>query len=417
MSEQQRRRIRAQPSGQDRNAMAFILDAPVQDKASAKLERSDRAPLAQALFAIEGVARVEVADATIWIVKTPESDWTALKPAIAASIRAVLAETATPLGQMGNAQDADPDVVLLRKVGELLEREVNPTVAAHGGHIAAEKVSEGIVFLRMSGGCQGCAASAATLRQGVERMLRAALPQISEIRDVTDHAAGTRPYFSAREGTSPLLDRPLPPGAVTWQGGQILVDPEYLAPRLGLTAQTLRAGLHTGDIVSVTESGAGADAGKTRIILRSPTRAWAAEIDADGRAREVPPPRVTQDASANERALAARVRAHLQALPENSPTVTYGAIARALGLWVPGSIRKVTRALEVTMREDAEAQRPFIAARAVSKRQAGLPAEGFFALARTLSRGPEPAESAKDFHARELRRLSQVSAKTGVELS
>ncbi len=417
MSEPTHRRIRVQPSAQDADTMGFVLDAPLQEGARARLEPGDDAPLAQALFAIEGVARAEVANATIWIVKTAEAEWSTLKPAIAAAIRAVLADSDTPLGTQDTQEAADPNAALLQKVTELLEREVNPAVAAHGGRIAAEKVAGDTVYLRMSGGCQGCAASAATLRQGVERMLRAALPQIAEIRDVTDHAAGTNPYYSGRDGASPMLNRPLPPGAVGWQDGQIMIDPDYLAPRLGLTPQTLRAGLRNGDIVSVTESGEGADSGKTRVILRSPTRAWAAEIDADGAAREVPPPRVTETASQAERDLAARVRAHLEGLSEEDGPLTYGGLARALGLWAPGSIRKVTRALEVTMREDAEAEKPFIAARVVSKGQAGLPGEGFFALARALARGPRPGESAQAFHARELRRLSETAYESGAQYS
>lgn len=389
--------------------MAFVLDAPVQDGASGQLDRDADAPLARALFGIRGVARAEVAGRTIWIGKDETRDWAALKPAIAAAIRAVLDATDQPLGVR---TEQDPDTALLTAVQGLLEREINPAVAAHGGHIAAERVAENTVYLRMSGGCQGCAASSATLRDGVERMLRAALPQIERIVDVTDHDAGTTPFYARGGGGSPVaaLNRPLPPGTVSWQDGQVVVDPDYLAPRLGLTPESLRAGLRNGDVVGVTETGEGADAGKARVVLRSATRAWAAEIDADGAAREVPPPRVTDDAAQAERDLAARVRAYLQALAPADIPVTYGALARGLGLWAPGSINRVTRALEHTMREDAAAGRPFIAARAVSRGRDGLPGEGFFALARALSRGPAAGESDADFHRREISRLVQSAA-------
>ena len=403
-----RRRIRAQASAGDGNVMAFVLDDAVQPGRSERFDVASAAvhdaPLARALFALRGVARVEVAGATIWVRKDGAVAWGALKPAIAAAIRQVLAETDAPLGRSDPPALETADAALLKEVEALLDRQVNPSVAAHGGHIAAERVAGGTVYLRMSGGCQGCAASAATLRQGVERMLRAALPQIAEIVDVTDHAAGETPYYAQGAGPSPALQRPIPAGVIGWEDGRVTVDPDYLAPRLGLSPETLREGLRSGTVVGVTETGEGPDAGKTRIVLRSETRAWAAEVDAGGAAREIPPPRPVETAAGKDRDLADRVRAHLEALPPEQVPIPYGALARALGMWRPGSVARVTAALETTMREDAAAGRPFIAARAVGRGRDGLPGKGFFDLARALSRGPREGESEPDFHARELGR-------------
>lgn len=405
-----RRRIQAQASGSDPHVMGFVLDAPVQAGRSARFEATDdSAPLSRALFAIPGLRHIEVSDATIWVRKEDGADWGALKPAIAAAVRHVLDETEAPLGEV-SADQADPDAALLHAVEELLERQVNPSVATHGGHIAADRVADGIVYLRMSGGCQGCAASSATLREGVERMLRAALPQIREIVDVTDHAAGSTPFYAREDGPSPMLNRPVPQSVIGWDDGEILVDPEYLAPRLGLTPQTLRDGMQSGDVVGVTETGEGEDAGKTRIVLRSATRAWAAEVFTDGTAREIPPPRTIDAAASREQDLVARVRAHLEGLPVENPLITYGALARALGHWAPGSVGRITRALETTMREDAAAARAFIAARAVSRGREGLPARGFFDLAQTLSRGAEEGESDQEFHGRELAALRKSAS-------
>ena len=397
-----RRRIRAQASATDAHVMGFVLDAPVQSGRPARFGPGDEAPLAQALFAVSGVREVAASGATIWVKKEPDAAWTEMKPAIAAAIRTVLDATEAPLGQDDADGEADPDAALQRAVEELLDRQVNPAVAAHGGHIAVEHVTEGRVHLRMSGGCQGCAASSATLRQGVERMLRAALPQIGEIVDVTDHAAGRNPYYARSGGRSPVLTRPIPDEVIGWEDGQITVDPHYLAPRLGLTPETLREGLRTGDVVGVTETGEGAHADRTRIVLRSAHRSWAAEIDPGGTAREIPPPRPAAAATGRERALSDRVRDHLESLHGDAAPITYGALARALRLWMPGSIAKVTRALETTMREDAAAGRPFIAACAVSRSRGGLPGQGFFDIARRLGRGPLDGESDRAFHAREL---------------
>ena len=403
-----RRRIRLQASAGDPDVVGFVLDAPLADGATIRLEAGAEAPLARALHAVAGVARIEVSGATIWLQRQAGADWAVLKPAIAAAIRAVLDTTDAPLGATDGP--VDPDSRLLAAVEALLDQQVNPSVAAHGGHIAAERVEGSTVYLRMSGGCQGCAASALTLRQGVERMLRAALPQIDAIVDVTDHAAGDAPFHANVEGPSPVLNRPIPDGVIARQDGQIIIDPDYLAPRLGITPETLRAGLRRGDVVGVTETGTGADAGKTRVIMRSPTRAWAAEIDADGTAREIPPPRPTRAAAGGEQALSARVRACLDGRDAGEGPITYGALARALGLWAPGSVARITRALETTMREDAAADRPFIAARAVSRTGGGLPGKGYFDLARALDRGPRPGESDPDANARELRDLTRAAA-------
>ncbi|MFP7674892.1 DUF6522 family protein [Marivita sp. S0852] len=406
-----RRRIRAQASVRDANVMGFTLDTDVQPGRTARFDEAGDTPLSRALFAIPYVTRVEISGPTIWVKKSENGDWAILKPGIAAAIRAVLDETDTPLGRDADVQDAGPDDALRHSVEGLLDRQVNPAVAAHGGHISVDRVKDGTVYLRMSGGCQGCAASSATLRQGVERMLRAALPQIEEIVDVTDHAAGSDPFYARADDVSgrasPVLNRPIPESVIGWEDGQIVVDPDYLAPRLNLTVDRLRAGLRNGDVVAETDTVEGAHAGKTRIVLRSGTRAWAAEIAEDGTAREVPPPRQTDIDAKPETDLPHRVRTYLEDLGSDHAPITYGTLARGLGLWMPGSVGKVTRALETTMREDAAAGRPFIAARVVSRGRKDLPAQGFFDLARTLSRGPDPNETETEYHARELRLLRE----------
>ncbi len=84
---------------------------------------------------------------------------------------------------------------LAARVAAVLEQRVNPAVAAHGGRIALAGVQDNVVYVRMSGGCQGCGLAAVTLRQGVERMLREAVPEIAGVRDVTDHADGRNPFY------------------------------------------------------------------------------------------------------------------------------------------------------------------------------------------------------------------------------
>lgn len=94
------------------------------------------------------------------------------------------------------AGDALPGGDLAARVAEVIENRVNPAVAAHGGRIALVGVQNGVAYVRMNGGCQGCGLAAVTLRQGVERMLREAVPEIVGLQDVTDHASGRNPFVT-----------------------------------------------------------------------------------------------------------------------------------------------------------------------------------------------------------------------------
>jgi len=92
------------------------------------------------------------------------------------------------------SEDA-PSGPIADRVREVLDVQVNPAIAAHGGMISLVNVEETDIYVEMSGGCQGCALSRATLRQGVERMLREAVPELTAVHDVTDHASGENPYL------------------------------------------------------------------------------------------------------------------------------------------------------------------------------------------------------------------------------
>lgn len=77
----------------------------------------------------------------------------------------------------------------------VLEEDVNPAIAAHGGRAELVAVDDGTAYLRLAGGCQGCGMAAVTLSQGIEVAIREAVPAIHSVVDVTDHASGTNPYF------------------------------------------------------------------------------------------------------------------------------------------------------------------------------------------------------------------------------
>lgn len=84
---------------------------------------------------------------------------------------------------------------MAERVQSVFDDVINPAIASHGGYVELVDVDDDTLYLRMGGGCQGCAASAATLRMGIERMVKEQVPEIQEIIDVTDHSAGVNPYY------------------------------------------------------------------------------------------------------------------------------------------------------------------------------------------------------------------------------
>ncbi len=99
------------------------------------------------------------------------------------------------------APGATPAIVGINDIAELvrgvLDREINPVIAAHRGHVAVLAVEDGWVRLRLEGGCQGCSLAEVTLRQGIEPVLRAEVPGVVGVTDLTDHEAGRDPFYSA----------------------------------------------------------------------------------------------------------------------------------------------------------------------------------------------------------------------------
>jgi Fe/S biogenesis protein NfuA len=85
-------------------------------------------------------------------------------------------------------------------VQNVIDTQINPGVAAHGGYIELLDVKDGIAYIFMGGGCQGCGLADVTLKQGVEAIIREAVPQIKAVVDQTDHAAGTNPYYRPSKG-------------------------------------------------------------------------------------------------------------------------------------------------------------------------------------------------------------------------
>jgi len=192
--------IRAETSQADPDTYKFTVSRTVHPGGPFFFDSRERAagsPLVERLFALPGVAYVLVAETVVTVGKDPDVAWSALKSAIGAAIRTQLLTGVPAIFEAprdtGARERTDAGIRAL--VQELLDREVNRSIASHGGRISIVDVREGTLFIAMSGGCQGCAASSVTLRQGFEVMVRRVAPEIVDIVDTTDHAAGEKPFY------------------------------------------------------------------------------------------------------------------------------------------------------------------------------------------------------------------------------
>lgn len=193
--------IRAELSVADPDICKFTVSQTLHSTGERFFESREQAagsPLIERLFELSAVAHVLVADNVVVVGKTQETSWPELKAQIAAIVRNQLLTGVPAILDALRAANASPraDTEIRELVQALLDREINPSVAAHGGAIALADVKDGRLYIEMSGGCQGCAASQVTLRQGFERMVRRVAPEVVEIIDVTDHSGGQAPYYS-----------------------------------------------------------------------------------------------------------------------------------------------------------------------------------------------------------------------------
>lgn len=184
----------------DPNLCNFIVDRPVLEDWTLIFRSADEAlgsPLMDELFAVEGVAKVQVSGERVIVTKNIDLDWPLLARNIVPAIRRGLtsggpAISAAAIEAVQSASPAD----LEPRIEELFAKHINPALDSHGGWVKLIKVEDRDVFIEMGGGCQGCSASQMTLRNGIESSIREIAPSVREVHDVTDHAAGANPYYT-----------------------------------------------------------------------------------------------------------------------------------------------------------------------------------------------------------------------------
>jgi Fe-S cluster biogenesis protein NfuA len=147
-------------------------------------ESSKTSPLASKLFEVEGVRRVFLGSDFISVTKDLSIDWNVLKPSILTGIMEHYSSGFPALNEEYGALDNTnaEDTEIIKQIKDLLETRVRPAVAMDGGDITFCSFEEGVVTLQMKGACAGCPSSTATLKMGIENMLRHYIPEVTEVK-------------------------------------------------------------------------------------------------------------------------------------------------------------------------------------------------------------------------------------------
>lgn len=191
--------IKAQPS-RDNGQCKFMVNRPLFKGHSwmfPNFESAAGSPLAEAAFSVDSVETVLVDGSTAVITKTgPKGvpDWQALAREVGAAFRQAI-ESGQDLISKEIVTKIPSEDVVRNQIQQVIDTEVNPGVAGHGGRITLTRVEGNTVTIEMGGGCQGCSAADMTLKQGIHSAFRNKVPYVGAIYDETDHSAGVNPFY------------------------------------------------------------------------------------------------------------------------------------------------------------------------------------------------------------------------------
>jgi len=173
--------------------LKFLPGKVVMDEGTAffqNIDKTTNSPLAKRLFGVDGVTGVFFGSDFITITKNDSLDWQLMKPAILGAImdhfnseEPTINNETKDKGKkslLENPEDSD----IVKQIKELLDTRVRPAVAMDGGDIIYDNFKDGIVYLHMQGACSGCPSSTATLKMGIENMLKHYVPEVKEVRPI-----------------------------------------------------------------------------------------------------------------------------------------------------------------------------------------------------------------------------------------
>lgn len=186
----------------DPNSCRFIVSQEIfPDDWTYQFRSPEDAPgsaLVAAIFGVEGITDVKIHRDTFTISKNSPDPW----PKVAAKLIPLLKEHVSGEEKVldeekrESLKNAPLDENVRELIEQVLEQKINPALQSHGGWVKLTRIEGQDVFVEMGGGCQGCASSRATMKFGIERAIKEAVPSVRNVIDSTDHEAGTNPYYS-----------------------------------------------------------------------------------------------------------------------------------------------------------------------------------------------------------------------------
>lgn len=182
----------------DTTTCRFNLDQPIHDGEAAffrSKEDASKSALASQIFALGDIERIKIGKDIVTVTRTTPEDWPKVTRKVA-EIITDLVDSGKPAVEAGAPSNMHTPEEITEILNKVLDAEINPAVASHGGEISILEVKGTTVYVKLGGGCQGCGQASVTLKQGVEKAFFTAIPELDEVLDITDHAGGTNPYYA-----------------------------------------------------------------------------------------------------------------------------------------------------------------------------------------------------------------------------
>ena len=178
----------------------FVLNQKIsqREKNYTEAKQALSSPIANKIFGFPWTDSITVGTDFVSITKQDWVDWDVLEEPLKGLIEEHFSAQAGSLEEnpeMENSSAPQLDSDDAQKIQKLIENEINPSLAGHGGYVVLHSVENNTVYLEMGGGCQGCAMSYMTLKEGIENAIRSVVPSIQQVVDVTDHSQGDNPFY------------------------------------------------------------------------------------------------------------------------------------------------------------------------------------------------------------------------------
>ena len=212
-------KIRGQPTTSSQ-VCKFVVDRPIikmGDAAYFRKGMEGKSRLPKSLFELGYLTKIGIEGDTLVLTSDMKDiSWPERGKEIGKVIRDFIALDVPPIVLEAIEEQNDE---VFEEVAALIKTHVNPSIASHGGIVTLMRVVGDKAYVKMGGGCQGCAASSVTLKAGVESMIKAKVDEINEIVDITNHDAGVNPYYKKGTNTTQVGSSPMVKGCGCSSGG------------------------------------------------------------------------------------------------------------------------------------------------------------------------------------------------------